>query len=87
MLGRRQFLIASSYVAAAPAFVATLFTAGNVEAAINDAPDANEESAAALTTEVPLVHIQGWESPGEAEDTANEQMWVRMNSSWRGEWR
>jgi hypothetical protein len=87
MPGRRQFLIACSYLAAAPAFVATLFTAGDVQAAINAAPGSDGESAATLNTDAPLMQIQGWESPGDTENTASDQMWIRMNSSWRGAWR
>lgn len=87
MLGRRQFLIAGSYLAAAPAFVATLFTTVNVESAINEAPGGTQESSAALATDDPLMQIQGWEPLVETENTADDQIWVRMNSSWRGEWR
>jgi hypothetical protein len=86
MPGRRQFLIACSYLAAAPAFVATLFNTGEAQAALPEA-GGHAESAAAPNSIAPLMQIQGWESPGEAENASDEQMWIRMNSSWRGAWR
>jgi hypothetical protein len=82
MLRRREFLIGCGCSVTAPAFAALGWPL-----AIGSLPVAAAVQAQGATPEPLVLRIDGWESPESRRASADDQMWVSVNSSWRAAWR
>ena len=86
MLRRREFLIGCGCSVTAPAFAALGLPpeAGSLPVAQPSAALLETQSTAAETL---VLRIDGWEPPASRGSTADNHMWVSVNSSWRATWR
>lgn len=88
MPGRRAFLIACGCVAAGPALAQIGLSSGVLDPARNRSADgpAQPEVSDATKPQGVVLRIDGWEQPIDTDQSAEAQVWVRINSSWRSDW-
>jgi hypothetical protein len=89
MPGRRAFLIGCGCFATVPVF-AEIWPHGASGDAARSLPavtPTQSTSVNSATAESIAMRIDGWESPGEAGRARGSHAWVRINSSWRADWR
>jgi hypothetical protein len=79
MQGRRSFLIGCGCIVAAPAFAEI-----GVPLAMGNLPPADASAQAGMDL---VLRIQGWESPLDSQNSADDRAWIRINSSWQAAWR
>jgi hypothetical protein len=86
MMRRREFLIGCGCSVTAPAFAAFGWppATGPLPVAL---PVAAPAQAQGTTLEALVLRIDGWELPESRGSSADNQMWVSVNSSWRAAWR
>jgi hypothetical protein len=82
MPGRRSFLIGCGCIVAAPVFaeIGLPLAMGNLPASLP--ADALAQAGTDL-----VWRIEGWESPLDSQDPADNRAWIRINSSWQAAWR
>jgi hypothetical protein len=89
MLGRRLFLIAFGGIVGVPAVAKawpfwTTSSPPRRPPADSPAPQALTE---ATQLEVPVLHIEGWDTHPASEESACSHVWISINRSWRTAWR
>jgi hypothetical protein len=89
MLGRRAFLIGCGWVATAPALAnAWSLLAPSSPRQVSLGDSLLQQALAGETQPAGTVlRIDGWERPFDHESSADGEVWISINQSWRSAWR
>jgi hypothetical protein len=89
MLGRRSFLIACSWIVTAPALAkeASFLATSNPPRTPLVDPVPPQRLTNETQLEGPVLQIQGWDTPFVTDQSSGNQVWIRVNQSWRTAWR
>lgn len=89
MLGRRSFFIACGRIVAMGAFAKACLVSANDRPQTMSPADPLPSQAPAVEPQPagPVLRIEGWDVPAAGGPAAANEVWIRINSSWRAAWR
>jgi hypothetical protein len=87
MLGRRSFLITCGWMVAAPALAKVQPPSTTMSRPGAPPVDPLPPQTDGARLEVPVLQIEGWETPLISEKSEGSQVWISINQSWRTAWR